>query len=48
MSTEAIEKAKTVKYVIFDIHGILTDNTLYYTQEGVKSESFSLHDLLPT
>jgi 3-deoxy-D-manno-octulosonate 8-phosphate phosphatase (KDO 8-P phosphatase) len=44
MSTEAIEKAKTVKYVIFDIHGILTDNTLYYTQEGVKSESFSLHD----
>jgi 3-deoxy-D-manno-octulosonate 8-phosphate phosphatase (KDO 8-P phosphatase) len=45
MSTaEAIEKAKKVKYVIFDIHGILTDNTLYYTQEGIKSESFSLHD----
>lgn len=45
MSTaEAMEKAKKVKYVIFDIHGILTDNTLYYTQDGIKSESFSLHD----
>ncbi len=45
-TTEAIEKAKKVKYVIFDVHGILTDNTLYYTQEGIKSESFSLHDRL--
>jgi 3-deoxy-D-manno-octulosonate 8-phosphate phosphatase (KDO 8-P phosphatase) len=43
---EAIEKAKKVKFVILDIHGVLTDNTLYYTQEGVKSELFSLHDRL--
>ncbi len=43
---EAIEKAKKVKFVILDIHGVLTDNTLYYTQEGTKSESFSLHDRL--
>jgi len=43
---EAIEKAKKVKYVILDIHGIMTDNTLYYTQEGTKSELFSLHDKL--
>jgi len=41
---EALEKAKKVKFVIFDIHGILTDNTLFYTQDGVKSEAFSLHD----
>ncbi|HME42017.1 MAG TPA: HAD hydrolase family protein [Syntrophorhabdales bacterium] len=41
---EAIEKAKKVKFVIFDIHGILTDNTLFYTQDGVKSEAFSLQD----
>ncbi len=40
----AIEKAKKVKFVILDIHGILTDNTLYYDEEGRKSESFSLHD----
>lgn len=44
-STEqAIEKAKKVKFVILDIHGILTDNTLYLTDEGVKSECFSLVD----
>lgn len=43
---EAIEKAKGVKFVILDIHGVLTDNTLYYTQEGTKSEAFSLHDRL--
>ena len=43
---EAIEKAKKVKFVILDIHGILTDNTLYYTQDGIKSEAFSLHDRL--
>ena len=44
-STEqAIEKAKKVKFVILDIHGILTDNTLYLTYEGVKSECFSLVD----
>jgi 3-deoxy-D-manno-octulosonate 8-phosphate phosphatase (KDO 8-P phosphatase) len=43
-SADAVEKAKKVKFVILDIHGIMTDNTLYYTQEGMKSEAFSLHD----
>jgi 3-deoxy-D-manno-octulosonate 8-phosphate phosphatase (KDO 8-P phosphatase) len=41
---KATELAKQVKFVILDIHGILTDNTLYYTDEGVKSECFSLVD----
>jgi 3-deoxy-D-manno-octulosonate 8-phosphate phosphatase (KDO 8-P phosphatase) len=43
---KAIEKAKKVKFVILDIHGVLTDNTLYYTDDGKKSECFSLHDHL--
>ncbi|MDP2972900.1 MAG: HAD hydrolase family protein [Deltaproteobacteria bacterium] len=42
----AVEKAKKVKFVILDIHGILTDNTLYYTDDGKKSECFSLRDRL--
>jgi 3-deoxy-D-manno-octulosonate 8-phosphate phosphatase (KDO 8-P phosphatase) len=42
----AIEKAKKVKFVILDIHGVLTDNILYYTDDGKKSECFSLHDRL--
>jgi 3-deoxy-D-manno-octulosonate 8-phosphate phosphatase (KDO 8-P phosphatase) len=41
---KAVELAKQVKFVILDIHGILTDNTLYYTDEGIKSECFSLVD----
>jgi len=42
----AIEKAKRVKFVILDIHGVLTDNVLYYTEDGKKSECFSLRDRL--
>ena len=43
---EAIEKAKKVKFVILDIHGVLTDSILYYSQDGIKSECFSIHDAL--
>lgn len=43
---QAVEKAKKVRFVILDIHGILTDNTLYYTEDGKKSECFSLRDRL--
>jgi 3-deoxy-D-manno-octulosonate 8-phosphate phosphatase (KDO 8-P phosphatase) len=43
---EAIEKAKKVKFVILDIHGVLTDCVLYYADDGKKSEMFSLHDRL--
>jgi 3-deoxy-D-manno-octulosonate 8-phosphate phosphatase (KDO 8-P phosphatase) len=42
----ANEKAKKVKFVILDIHGVLTDNVLYYTEDGKKSECFSLRDRL--
>lgn len=43
---KAVELARQVKFVVLDIHGILTDNTLYYTDEGTKSECFSLIDRL--
>jgi 3-deoxy-D-manno-octulosonate 8-phosphate phosphatase (KDO 8-P phosphatase) len=42
----AIEKAKKIKFVILDIHGVLTDCVLYYADDGKKSEMFSLHDRL--
>ena len=45
---EALEKAKKVKFVILDIHGVLTDCVLYYADDGKKSEMFSLHDRLGT
>jgi 3-deoxy-D-manno-octulosonate 8-phosphate phosphatase (KDO 8-P phosphatase) len=43
-TNKAVELAKQVKFVILDIHGILTDNTLYYSDDGTKSECFSLVD----
>jgi 3-deoxy-D-manno-octulosonate 8-phosphate phosphatase (KDO 8-P phosphatase) len=47
MSKEsATDKAKKVKFVILDIHGVLTDSILYYLDDGKKSECFSLHDRL--
>ena len=42
----ATEKAKKVRFVILDIHGVLTDSVLYYLDDGKKSECFSLHDRL--
>src|SRR4030042_6588431 len=47
MNKETVmEKAKKVKFVILDIHGVLTDSILYYMDDGKKSECFSLHDRL--
>lgn len=46
MEQDAIEKAKKVRFVILDIHGVLTDSVLYYADDGKKSEMFSLHDRL--
>jgi 3-deoxy-D-manno-octulosonate 8-phosphate phosphatase (KDO 8-P phosphatase) len=43
---KAIEKAKKVKFVILDIDGVLTDNALYYTDDGKKSKHYSLRDRL--
>lgn len=43
---KAVEKAKKVKFVIMDIHGVLTDNILYYSDDGKKAECFSLRDRL--
>jgi len=43
---QGIQTAKKGRFVILDIDGVLTDNTLSYTQEGTKSEAFSLHDRL--
>ncbi|MCX7857482.1 MAG: HAD hydrolase family protein [Deltaproteobacteria bacterium] len=38
------EKAKKITFLVIDIHGVLTDNTLCYTPDGIKSEKFSLRD----
>ena len=32
---EAVERAKKVKLVLFDVHGVLTDNTVLY-RRGIE------------
>ena len=39
---EAVERAKKVKLVIFDVHGVLTDNTVLYNEEGIRSRIFAM------
>jgi len=41
---EAVERAKKVKLVIFDVHGVLTDNTVIYNEEGKRSRIFCHED----
>jgi len=41
---EAVERAKKVKLVIFDVHGVLTDNTVIYTDEGQRLRAFCHED----
>jgi len=40
----AVEKAKKIKLVIFDVHGVLTDNTVIYTDEGQRLRAFCHED----
>ena len=41
---EAVERAK-VKLVISDVHGVLTDNTALYNEEGIRSRIFAMKTL---
>ncbi len=38
------DKAKTIRLVIFDVDGILTNGQLFYTDEGYAIKSFYVHD----
>lgn len=38
------ERAKKVRVAIFDVDGVLTDGTLYYTDSGEEMKAFSVHD----
>ena len=46
---EAIERAKKVKLLITDIHGVMTDETVLYTEDGsMRLRAFSHRDGLGT
>jgi len=41
---EAVERAKKVKLVVFDVHGVLTDNDVIYDKDGNRSRVFCHED----
>jgi 3-deoxy-D-manno-octulosonate 8-phosphate phosphatase (KDO 8-P phosphatase) len=43
-ATEALERARTVRLMIFDVDGVLTDGTLLYGPQGEELKAFSAHD----
>lgn len=40
---DAIERAKKIKLVVLDVHGVLTSGAILYNEEGVKYQTFC-HD----
>lgn len=38
------EKAKKIKLLILDVDGVMTDNRLYYNDEGVETKTFYTRD----
>jgi 3-deoxy-D-manno-octulosonate 8-phosphate phosphatase (KDO 8-P phosphatase) len=44
MSNDALERARAVRLMIFDVDGVLTDGTLLYGAGGEELKAFSAHD----
>ena len=42
--SEALERARGVRLMIFDVDGVLTDGTLLYGPAGEELKAFSAHD----
>lgn len=41
---DAVNKAKQIKLFIFDVDGILTDGSLYLTDDNIEMKAFHSHD----
>lgn len=44
LSSEQIEKIKSVKIIFTDVDGVLTDGGLYYTDSGLTFKKFNVKD----
>src|SRR3989338_8377161 len=40
----ALKRAMGLKLMIFDVDGVLTDGTLYYSERGEELKAFNIHD----
>jgi len=43
-ASEALERARHVRLMAFDVDGVLTDGRLWYGPEGERWKAFSVHD----
>ena len=43
-SDEALARAQGVKLMIFDVDGVMTDGTLYYSERGEELKAFNIQD----
>ena len=41
---EIYDRARKIRVAIFDVDGVLTDGTLYYTDSGEEMKAFNVHD----
>lgn len=41
---QAVLRAKAVKLMIFDVDGVMTDGTLYYSERGEELKAFNIRD----
>ncbi len=41
---EALKRAKGLKLMIFDVDGVMTDGTLYYSERGEELKAFNIQD----
>ena len=44
VSQEALERARAVRLMVFDVDGVLTDGTLLYGPGGEEMKRFHAHD----
>lgn len=43
-SERAVERAKSIKLLLLDVDGVLTDGTLYYSSNGEETKAFNTQD----
>ncbi len=41
---DALKRAKGLKLMIFDVDGVMTDGTLYYSERGEELKAFNIQD----
>ena len=44
MSQDALERAKLIKLVVFDVDGVMTDGSLYLCDDGQEFKAFNTQD----